>query len=87
MSLSSHALLCLVRERLLHDLRLAGQSIDVSCCEGCVWLVGAVDSPELKKLAVDLVSGLIGVRQVKDQLVVRTPRHQSKNNQDTWANA
>lgn len=74
LSLYSEALVALVRDRLLQDFRLAGQAIDVRCCDGDVSLVGAVDAPELKKLAVELISGLIGVRWVRDELVVRPVR-------------
>ncbi len=76
LSLCDEALLCLVRDRLLNDFRLAGQTIDVRCCDGRVSLLGTVDAPELKKLAIDLISGLIGVRHVEEELVVRATGRQ-----------
>ncbi|MGQ9454928.1 MAG: BON domain-containing protein [Armatimonadota bacterium] len=74
MSLQSDVLVALVRGRLLQDFRLAGQAIDVICCDGDVSLVGVVGAPELKELAVELISGLIGVRWVRDELIVRHVR-------------
>jgi len=71
MSIGNHAMIALISERLSCDSRLASQAIDVCCADGFVSLVGCVDTIEQKKLAVHLVIGLIGVRNVKDELVVR----------------
>lgn len=85
LSLPTEALLSLIRHRLLNDCRLAGQSIDVSYSDGCVSLVGMVDAPELKKLAVELISGLIGVGWVKDELTVRIcGRQDTRPMGDSW---
>jgi hypothetical protein len=44
-----------------------------------------VDAPELKKLAVELISGLIGVGWVKDELVVRICKQQDEQALgDSW---
>ena len=88
MSIGSQALVALVRDRLLADHRLSAQPIDACCCDGCVSLVGFVDTPEQKQLAVQLIVGLIGVRSVEDQIVVRSlapgvPEPAG----DTWARA
>jgi len=72
LTIGGEVLAALVRDRLLVDYRLASQPIDVCCCEGCVSLVGFVDTPEQKRLAVELVAGMIGVRSVKDEIVVRS---------------
>jgi len=72
LSIGNQVLAALVRDRLLADSRLAAQPIDACCCEGCVSLVGFVDAPEQKQLAVQLVIGLIGVRSVEDEIVVRS---------------
>jgi osmotically-inducible protein OsmY len=85
LSLPTEALLSLIRHRLLNDCRLAGQSIDVAYSDGCISLVGMVDAPELKKLAVELISGLIGVGWVKDELVVRICKQQDEQALgDSW---
>ena len=72
MSIGNQVLGALVRDRLLGDCRLAAQPIDVSCCDGCVSLIGFVDTPEQKQLAMQLVMGLIGVRSIEDEIVVRS---------------
>ncbi len=86
MSICSEALVALVRDRLLSDYRLAAQPIDACCCDGCVSLVGFVDTDEQKQLAVQLVVGLIGVRSVKDEIVVRSLAPAASDaSGDTWA--
>ncbi len=88
MTIGSEALAALVRDRLLADCRIASQPIDVSCCEGCVSLIGFADTLEQKRLAVQLVTGLIGVRTVKDEIVVRSvPAAAIESAGDTWAAA
>ena len=72
MSIGNQVLAVLVRDRLLADCKIAAQTIDVCCCDGCVSLLGLVDAPEHKELAVQLATGLIGVRSIKDEIVVRS---------------
>jgi osmotically-inducible protein OsmY len=59
-----------IRNRLAGDLRLAALAIDVCCSEGCVSLAGKVDSAEQKRLAIELIAGMVGVREVSDELNV-----------------
>ena len=73
MSIVNEALICAVRNRLLQDCRIGTLAIDVGCADGYVHLSGMVDTPEQKLLAVQLVSGMIGVRNVRDELSVRAP--------------
>ena len=73
MSIENEALVAVIRDRLLQDRRVAALAIDVRCCEGFVSLVGCVDTVEQKELAVQLVRGMVGVRSVEDELVVRGP--------------
>lgn len=61
----------LVRERLQHDARTAGMTVDVSCSNGYISLVGSVDTKEQKDTAIFLLEGLTGVKSVTDQIVVR----------------
>ncbi|MCX8052778.1 MAG: BON domain-containing protein [Armatimonadetes bacterium] len=85
MKIGSEALAALVRDRLLADYRVASQPIDVRCSDGCVSLVGFVDTPEQKELVVRLVSGLIGVRSVTDGIEVRTiSLSRTQATDDTW---
>jgi osmotically-inducible protein OsmY len=75
-----------VRDRLLTDHRLSAQPIDACCCDGCVSLVGFVETVEQKQLAVELVSGLIGVQSVRDEIVVRIVEPVAPEAvEDTWA--
>ena len=71
MSIKNLALVAAVRDRLLEDHRIAALAIDVSCSDGSVCLVGCVDNVEQKELAVELITGLVGVRNVKEELRVR----------------
>lgn len=73
MSLANDALMNLIRSRLASDSRLAALAIDVCCSEGFVSLIGRVDSAYQKRLAVELVTGLAGVRNVADRLEVMHP--------------
>ena len=70
MSLCNDALVDLIRGRLMQDSRVAALAIDVRSSDGFVCLRGVVDTPEQKELAVHIVTGLIGVRNVKDELTV-----------------
>ena len=67
------ALTQLIRERLQSDRRTSGLTVDVSCCDGSICLIGRVDTEEQKDTALFLVEGMNGVRSVLDQIVVRHP--------------
>lgn len=71
MSIANEALGMAIRSRLAQDCRVGALAIDVECCDGCVCLKGCVDNVEQKDLAVTLISGVIGVRAVQDELLVR----------------
>lgn len=70
MNVTNHVLLSLVRDRLAADFRLSALPIDVTCSDGCVMLLGRVENQEQRRLAVELVSGMIGVREVTEELTV-----------------
>jgi osmotically-inducible protein OsmY len=61
----------LIRMRLCEDRRTGGQPIDVMVANGDVYLLGRVDSDDQRKAAETIVKGLVGVRQVVDEVVVR----------------
>jgi len=67
------ALSQLIRKRLQEDRRTAGATVDVTCSDGSICLLGYVDTEEQKDAAVFLVHGLTGVRSVTDQIIVRQP--------------
>ena len=71
MSFRNDALVTIIRDRLMRDSRIAALSIDISCSDGYVSIVGVVDSPEQRELIINLISGMIGVRNVMDQLIVK----------------
>ena len=73
MTVGNKALVALVRGRLTQDCRIAALAIDACCSEGSVSLIGFVDTHEQKRLVVELVTGMIGVKDVSDELVIRTP--------------
>lgn len=88
MSIGNEALVALIRDRLLQDSRIAALAIDVCCSDGYVSLVGSVDTLDQKDLAVRLVTGLIGVRNVVDELQVRRiPSPAVAVAQDEWVSA
>ena len=70
-TLKDRALLESVRRHLMQDQRLAGQTLSVSSCNGFVEVAGCVDSEEHKQLALDLASGVVGVRGVENKIEVR----------------
>ena len=72
--MENQALVELIRSRLAQDNRIAAMMIDISCSEGYVSLVGTVDTSDQKTVALELVIGMIGVRNVKDELQIRKPR-------------
>ena len=72
MSIRNQALVAVIRDRLMADGRISALAIDVSCAEGFVCLIGSVDTAEQRDLAVELVTGMVGVRNVQDELFVRT---------------
>lgn len=61
----------LIRSRLSEDRRTGGQPIDILVANGDVYLLGRVDSDEQRKAAEAIVKGLVGVRQVVDEVIVR----------------
>ncbi len=71
MSLCNEALAMLIRSRLAQDCRISALPIDITCRDGEVCLLGSVDTPYQKQLAVELVTGMIGVRTIVDELVIR----------------
>ena len=72
MSVRNDAMVELIRNRLSIDYRTAALPIDVISSDGYVSLVGVVDTTEQKRVAIQLVSGMIGVRYVKDELKIRS---------------
>lgn len=87
MSIGNEALVGLIRSRLTQDSRISALAIDVCCADGFVSLIGVVESAEQKKLAVDLVTGMIGVRNVKDELRIRAVSSGAAAKQDDWMTA
>ncbi|MHB9035512.1 MAG: BON domain-containing protein [Armatimonadota bacterium] len=73
MSLINDALMAMICDRLACDRRVSALPIDVCCCDGQVSLIGVVDTAEQKRLALDLVSGVMGVHSVIDQIMVKLP--------------
>lgn len=82
MSVCNEALSCLIRQRLMQDWRIASLAVDICCSDGHVALRGMVDTPEQKRLLIQLVSGMIGVRNVKDELTIRVVRTYTGSNED-----
>jgi len=78
LSIANEALKAAIYGRLMTDSRTAASTIDVHCGEGEICLIGLVDTIEQKQIAMTLVSGLIGVRRVKDDLVVRSSPRSSE---------
>lgn len=74
MSICNEALGCLIRQRLSQDYRIASLAIDICCLEGHVSLRGIVDTPEQKRLIGQIICGMIGVRNVQDDLKIRAVR-------------
>ncbi|MBI2844107.1 MAG: BON domain-containing protein [Armatimonadetes bacterium] len=60
-----------VRGHIMDDVRLAGQSIEVTATDGYIEITGCVDAEEDKELAVELARGVPGVRGVEDKIEVR----------------
>ena len=89
MLIENEALVAVIRDRLLQDRRVAALAIDVCCSEGYVSLIGSVDTVEQKELAVQLVTGMVGVRNVNDELLVRalTGELVTNSHRDDWAAA
>ncbi|MDO8684961.1 MAG: BON domain-containing protein [Armatimonadota bacterium] len=69
----NRALLESVRQHLMEDQRLAGQSLTVTSSAGHIQIIGSVDTEEQKRLAIDLARGVVGVRDVIDRIDVREP--------------
>jgi osmotically-inducible protein OsmY len=61
----------LILSRLSEDRRTGGQPIDILVANGDVYLLGRVDSDDQRRAAEAIVKGLVGVRQVVDEVIVR----------------
>ena len=68
---SDRALHELVRQHLMRDQRLAGQSLEITSYEGDIEIIGTVDTEEHKQLALELARGFVGVCCVADHIEVR----------------
>ena len=64
----------IIRSRLTEDRRTGGQAIDVLVTNGDIYLMGRVDSDDQREAAEMIVRGLVGVRGIVDNIVVRGPR-------------
>jgi osmotically-inducible protein OsmY len=64
----------IIRTRLTEDKRTGGQPIDVLVSNGDIYLLGKVDSDDQRVAAETIVKGMVGVRQIVDYIVVRSPR-------------
>ncbi|MHB9038124.1 MAG: BON domain-containing protein [Armatimonadota bacterium] len=72
MTIQDVALAGIVSNAMNQDKRLAGQAIAVRVANGDVFLKGIVNTDEDRKLALMVVIGVAGVRQVHvDELRVR----------------
>jgi osmotically-inducible protein OsmY len=65
------ALIQLVRQRFMQDTRTQGAMVDICCSEGCICLIGRVDTSEQKLTAGMLVEGMHGVKSVLNNITVR----------------
>ena len=73
MSLCNEAMVAVIRERLRFDYRIAAMAIDICSQDGCVSIHGCVDTAEQKKLIMDIVIGMIGVKDICcDGVMIRT---------------
>jgi osmotically-inducible protein OsmY len=61
----------LIRQRLMQDRRTAGVTIAITCADGCISLMGRVDTEEQKNATLFLINGMAGVRSVHDQIIVK----------------
>jgi len=73
MSVNNCALSMIIHQRILGDMRLSGVPIDVCCSDGQVCLTGMVESDDQKRIAMELVVGVLGVRDVVDKLTIKWP--------------
>lgn len=73
MSLANHVLMMMICDRLASDRRISGLPIDVTCSDGRACLIGLVDTQDQKQLALDIASGVMGVRDVIDQITIKLP--------------
>ena len=71
MDVREHVMAGIVRTRLGEDRRTGGQPIDVLVADGDIYLLGHVDSDDQRQAANLIVTGIVGVRQIVDHLVVR----------------
>ena len=64
----------LIRTRLGEDRRTCGQPIDVLVADGDVYLLGHCDNDDQREAAETIIEGLVGVRQIVDNIQIRGPR-------------
>lgn len=55
----------------MQDSRTQGVTVDVCCTDGCICLIGRVDSAVQKDTAEMLVGGVLGVKAVLNNLSIR----------------
>lgn len=60
-----------VRQRIMEDSRIAGQSITVTANNGYVQLSGSVDTEENMQRVIEITRGVMGVRGVESRLDVQ----------------
>jgi BON domain-containing protein len=70
-ALDDGALTAKIKAKMALDDHVKAMDIDVDTKEGIVTLSGKVDSKDARDRAIRLASETLGVRSVKDQLVVR----------------
>lgn len=74
----------MVRTRLAEDKRTGGQPIDVLVTDGDIYLLGQVDTDDQRIAAEMIVKGLVGVRRIVDNVVIRCPRVRPSDATATW---
>lgn len=63
-----------VKTELLTDKEVKGTQVEVTTYNGVVQLSGFVDTPAEKDRAVEVARAVPGVREVRDDLVVKMPQ-------------
>ncbi len=64
--------------------QLEAAAIDVNCFNGILLMTGTVPSAELRQLAGDTVAKINTLREVHNELLVRSPLEFGENSYDTW---
>lgn len=62
----------MIRQRLMEDNRVSGQSISVVSSRGYVQITGIVESEDARIVVLQLIAGVMGVRNVEDRMVLRS---------------